>query len=151
MGDQTLVERAAELREELNYHIYRYHVLDSPVITDGEYDRLYAELVAIEQEHPELATPDSPTQRAGAPPRDDLPKVRHPVPVLSLPNAFDGDALRAWRERIGKRPEMTGQQPSYTVEPKFDGLTVVLTYVDGAFVQGATRGDSEVGEDVWAA
>jgi len=141
--------RAAELREELNYHIYHYHVLDSPVITDGEYDRLYAELVALEEEHPGLVTPDSPTQRAGAPPRDDLPKVRHVQPVLSLSNAFDGDDVRAWRERVGRRPEWPdGVEPGYTVEPKFDGLTVVLTYVDGLFAGGATRGDGEVGEDV---
>lgn len=146
--DEKAAARAAQLSEELSTHIYRYHVLDSPVITDGEYDRLYAELVELERDNPELVTPDSPTQRAGAAPRDDLPKVRHPRPVLSLSNAFGADDLRAWRERIGRRPEMEGQEPAYTVEPKFDGLTVVLTYEDGLFVQGATRGDGDIGEDV---
>lgn len=143
----TPAERAADLREKLNYHSYRYYVLDSPVITDAEYDQLYQELKQIEAEHPELVTPDSPTQRAGAEPRSDLPKVEHPRPVLSLSNVFGPDELRAWRERIGKLlPDDAGLD--YMVEPKFDGLTVVLTYEDGVFVQGATRGNGEIGEEV---
>ena len=148
MANKKQEARAAALRDELNQHIYRYHVLDSPVITDGEYDHLYAELVALESEYPQLTTPDSPTQRAGAPPRDDLPRVQHSRPVLSLSNALDTDGVRAWRERIGRLTPMEDMQPSYVVEPKFDGLTVVLTYQDGLLVQGATRGDGEVGEDV---
>jgi DNA ligase (NAD+) len=147
MSENNPARRAAELREQLNYHLYRYHVLDAPVITDGEYDALYAELVAIETEHPELLTPDSPTQRVGSEPRSDLPKVRHAAPVLSLQNAFDGEGVRAWRERIGRLlPSDTTLD--YVVEPKFDGLSVVLTYEDGVLVQGATRGNGEIGEDV---
>lgn len=144
---KSLPERAAELRELLHYHSYRYHVLDSPIITDDEYDALYHELSQIEAEHPELITPDSPTQRVGAEPRSDLPKVRHPVPVLSLSNAFSDDDLMAWRERIGRLlPE--DAHLDYTVEPKMDGLSVVLTYRNGVFTLGATRGNGEIGEDV---
>ncbi|MEJ2149611.1 MAG: NAD-dependent DNA ligase LigA [Chloroflexota bacterium] len=147
MSKNNPARRAAELREQLNYHSYRYHVLDAPVITDGEYDALYAELQRIEADHPELLTPDSPTQRVGSEPRSDLPKVGHAAPVLSLQNAFDGDGVRAWRERIGRLlPPDTVLD--YVVEPKFDGLSVVLTYEDGLFVQGATRGNGEIGEDI---
>ncbi len=142
-------DRIQQLRRELNYHLYRYHVLDAPVISDADYDALYRELLDLETEHPELVTPDSPTQRAGATPSDMFAKVRHPAPILSLMNAFDADGLRAWRARIGRLlPPDT--HLTYVVEPKLDGLTVVLTYRDGRFVQGATRGDGEVGEDVTA-
>lgn len=142
-------EHLEQLRQAVDYHLYRYHVLDAPVISDAEYDALYRELVALEGEHPEWVTPDSPTQRAGATPSDAFAKVRHPAPILSLMNAFDADGLRAWRARIGRLlPPDTHLQ--YVVEPKLDGLTVVLTYRDGRFVQGATRGDGEVGEDVTA-
>ncbi|MFN2224267.1 MAG: NAD-dependent DNA ligase LigA [Candidatus Promineifilaceae bacterium] len=145
--ENGLAERAAELRRQINYHLYRYHVLDSPVISDAEYDALYAELAALEAEHPELVTADSPTQRAGAEPLEAFEKVRHPEPMLSLANAFDVEGLYAWRERIGRLlPEGTRLQ--YVAEPKIDGLTVVLTYRDGRFVQGATRGNGEVGEDI---
>jgi len=141
------IKRAADLREQVNYHLYRYHVLSSPVITDAEYDALFHELQQIEAEHPELASPDSPTQRVGSPARDDLPKVRHIAPALSLSNAFSEADLRAWRDRIGKLLPSTAVI-DYTVEPKFDGLSVILTYEDGLFVRGATRGDGEIGEDV---
>lgn len=140
-------ERAAELRAELNYHIYRYHVLNAPVITDAEYDRLYAELKAIEAEHPELITPDSPTQRVGSDLTEGFATVTHRAPILSLSNAFDADAVREWRKRIG-RLLLDGATLSYTVEPKFDGLTVVLTYTDGLLTLGATRGDGDQGDDV---
>jgi DNA ligase (NAD+) len=144
---KTPGERAAELRELLHYHSYRYHVLNSPIITDSEYDALYRELEELEQAHPALITLDSPTQRVGAPPRSELPKARHAVPVLSLANAFNDEEVRAWRTRIGKLlPE--GTRLDYTVEPKFDGLSVVLTYENGLFTLGATRGDGELGEDV---
>jgi DNA ligase (NAD+) len=140
-------ERLADLRKQINYHLYRYHVLDSPVISDAEYDALYRELVALEAEFPELVVPDSPTQRAGAEPLDAFEKVRHPEPMLSLANAFDVEGLYAWRERIGRLlPQGTRLQ--YVAEPKIDGLTVVLTYREGRFVQGATRGNGEVGEDI---
>lgn len=140
-------KRAAELREQLNYHIYRYYVLDAPVITDGEYDQLFHELKRIEEENPELRTPDSPTLRVSGEPRSDLPKVQHTAPVLSLSNAFSADDVYAWRDRISKLlPE--DAQLNYTLEPKLDGLSIVLTYENGIFVQGATRGNGEVGEDV---
>jgi DNA ligase (NAD+) len=143
-----LAERAAALRELINYHNYRYHVLASPVITDAEFDALVEELGHIEAEHPELVTPDSPTQRVGGAPRSDMPKVVHPAPVLSLNNAFGADDLYAWRERIGRLEPARDISLDYVVEPKFDGLTVVLTYENGVFTQGATRGDGEIGEDV---
>lgn len=147
MAAATHVERTRELRDLLNFYSYRYYVLDSPVITDAEYDALFRELMSIEQEHPDLRTPDSPTIRVGGAVRDDLPKVRHPAPVLSLSNAFSPDDLRAWRERIGKLLPTTARL-DYMVEPKYDGLSIVLTYQNGVFVQGATRGDGVIGEDV---
>ncbi len=146
------VERIEELRKEIRYHNYRYHVLDSPVVGDAEYDRLMWELRELEATHPELVTPDSPTQRVGAEPLDKFEKVRHPKPMLSLSDAFEEEELRAWLERISKLlPE--GVAPGdlqYVVEPKFDGLTVVLTYKDGRYVQGATRGNGIEGENVTA-
>jgi DNA ligase (NAD+) len=142
-------KRAAELREQINYHIYRYNVLGSPVITDAEYDKLYHELKRLESEHPELITPDSPTQRVGSDLSEDLPKVRHPRPILSLNNAFSEDDLRAWEERNLKLLP-SGTHLTYTLEPKLDGLTVVITYEKGVLVQAATRGDGEMGDDVTA-
>ncbi len=142
-------EKLETLREEIRQHNYRYHVLDAPIISDGEYDRLLHELKAIEAEHPEWITPDSPSQRAGAPPADKFDKVRHLGPILSLANAFGADDARAWFERIRKLDERVAEA-QFTVEPKIDGLSVVLHYRDGVFVQGATRGDGEVGEDITA-
>lgn len=140
-------ERAEQLRRELQEHSYRYHVLSDPIITDGEYDQLYNELKALEEAYPELITPDSPTQRAGFEPISDLPKVPHIKPILSLSNAFNRADLIAWYERIRKllAPEA---QIDFVVEPKFDGLTVVLTYENGVLKQAATRGNGEVGDDV---
>jgi DNA ligase (NAD+) len=148
----SVVERIEELRQEIRYHNYRYHVLDSPVVSDAEYDRLMRELQELEAAHPELITPDSPTQRVGAEPLDRFEKVRHPKPMLSLSDAFDEEELRAWLERISKLlPEgVTSKDLQYVVEPKIDGLTVVLTYEDGRYVQGATRGNGVEGEDVTA-
>ena len=147
MSDSDLKARAEVLRRALHEHNYRYHVLNAPIVTDGEYDRLFAELKRLEAEHPELIVPDSPTQRVGSDLVADLPKVRHPAPILSLGNVFSEGELRAWRERIGRLlPENVSL--SYVVEPKFDGLTVVLTYLDGLLVQGATRGNGEIGDDV---
>jgi DNA ligase (NAD+) len=144
---RSVAERIAALRREVSYHSYRYHVLDDPVISDAEYDSLFHALRALEEAHPELITPDSPTQRVGAEPVERFGKIRHPAPILSLSNCFDMDDLRAWRDRIGRLlPE--GSEPDLAVEPKFDGLTVVLRYEDGLFVQGATRGNGEVGEDI---
>lgn len=142
-----LRQRYEELKAQIHYHNYRYHVLDAPVISDAEFDRLMAELRQIEAEHPEWVTPDSPTQRAGAPPLDKFEKVRHPAPILSLANAFNADEVRAWFERIRKLDERV-ERASFVVEPKIDGLSVVLHYQDGIFIQGATRGDGEIGEDI---
>lgn len=139
--------RVEALRQQINYHSHRYHVLDSPVVTDAEYDALFNELKRIEAEHPELLTPNSPTQRVGAEPRSDLPKVRHAAPVLSLGNAFSPEDLEAWRQRTRRLlPDDT--ELDYVVEPKLDGLSVVLTYEDGLLTLGATRGNGIIGEDV---
>ncbi len=148
----SIVERIEELRKDIRYHNYRYYVLDSPVVSDAEYDRLMRELRELEAAHPLLVPPDSPTQRVGAEPLDRFEKVRHPKPMLSLNDAFDEEELRAWLERISKLlPEGVGQKDlQYVVEPKIDGLTVVLTYEDGRYVQGATRGNGVEGEDVTA-
>src|SRR5574341_466050 len=147
MSQTSLAERAAELRKQINYHNYRYHVLDAPVIADAEFDALLRELREVEAAHPELVMPASPTQRVGGLPRDDLPKVRHAAPVLSLQNVFSDGDLRAWRDRIG-RLLPTDTKLDYVVEPKLDGLSIVLTYENGLFVQGATRGNGDIGEEV---
>lgn len=141
--------RYEELKAQINFHNYRYHVLDAPVVSDAEYDKLLKELRGIEADHPDWIRPDSPTQRAGASPADRFVKVRHPGPVLSLANAFGSDDARAWYERVRKLDERVGRA-AFVVEPKIDGLSVVLHYRDGVFVQGATRGDGEVGEDITA-
>ena len=148
MSESTLL-RAEELREQLRMHNYRYHVLDDPIVSDAEYDALMRELRAIEEAYPQLVTPDSPTRRVGNAPSEKFAKVRHPVAMLSLGNAFEESDIRAWRERIVR---LMGEDAklSFTVEPKIDGLAIALTYVNGAFVRGATRGDGEVGEDVTA-
>ncbi len=135
------------LRQEINFHNYRYHVLDSPIISDYEFDRLLIRLREMEAAHPELITPDSPTQRAGGTPGERFSKVQHPAAILSLANAFDLEGVQAWYERL-VRMDNRVEQTGYTVEPKIDGLTVVLHYRNGLFVQGATRGNGEVGEDI---
>jgi DNA ligase (NAD+) len=139
--------RYEELKSQLNFHNYRYHVLDAPVISDLEYDRLLNEIKKLEADHPEWITSDSPTQRAGAKVADRFNKIRHPAPILSLANAFGRDDTRAWFERVSRLDDRV-EKAKFVVEPKIDGLSVVLHYRDGAFVQGATRGDGEVGEDI---
>ncbi len=139
--------RYEELKQQINFHNHRYHVMDAPVISDLEFDKLLNELKRIETEHPDWVTSDSPTQRAGAKPADRFEKVRHPAPILSLANAFGADDARAWLERITKIDDRV-EKAKFVVEPKIDGLSVVLHYRDGVFVQGATRGDGEVGEDI---
>lgn len=142
-------EEIEELRRQIHFHNYRYYVLDAPVISDSEYDRLMRRLHELEQRYPELVTPDSPTQRIAVEPREGFVKVRHPAPILSLGNATTADEVRAWRDRaLRLLPE--GTELRYVAEPKVDGLTVVLHYQDGLFVLGATRGDGEVGEDITA-
>jgi DNA ligase (NAD+) len=145
MATKDPAARAAELRREINFHNYRYHVLSSPLISDSQFDKLLVELRQIEEAHPELVTPDSPTQRAGAEPLDRFEKSRHPGPVLSLANAFDADGVRAWYERV-RRLDDRVERAEFVVEPKIDGLTVVLHYLDGSLTLGASRGDGEIGE-----
>ncbi|MGA2925722.1 MAG: NAD-dependent DNA ligase LigA [Solirubrobacteraceae bacterium] len=143
--------RAAELRRLLDYHGYRYYVLDDPEIGDDAYDALLNELRAIEAEHPELVTPESPTQRIGGEPVGDLDKVRHPQAMLSLANAHSSDELRAWIQRMRNHLAREGiEDPrfAFVAEPKIDGLAISLLYRKGLFERGATRGNGEVGEDV---
>ncbi len=139
--------RIDELCRQVAYHNYCYHVLAAPVVSDAEYDALFRELQALEAEHPDLARPDSPTQRVGGAVSEKFAKVRHPAPILSLGNAFNADGVRAWYERL-RRVDDRVEAAEFVVEPKIDGLTVVLHYHDGLFVCGATRGDGEVGEDI---
>jgi DNA ligase (NAD+) len=139
-----------ELRQQLRYHSYRYYVLDEPVISDDAYDAMYRELQALETAHPELITPDSPTQRVGGEVREEFTAVEHPRPMLSLGNAFTPDELRAWRDRFQRLLPEDYPEPAYVVEPKIDGLTVVLHYGQGRFMLGATRGDGLRGEDITA-
>ncbi|ACX52220.1 DNA ligase, NAD-dependent [Ammonifex degensii KC4] len=146
LSKEEAKRRIEELRREIAYHDYRYYVLDSPVISDAEYDRLVLELMALEEAFPEFITPNSPTQRVGGAPREGFPTVRHLVPMLSLANAFEPEDLRDFDRRV--REALPGEKVEYVVEPKIDGLAVSLLYRDGEFVQGATRGDGEVGEDV---
>jgi DNA ligase (NAD+) len=143
--------RAAELRRELAYHGHRYYVLDDPVIGDDRYDALLDELRAIEAAHPELLTPDSPTQRVGGEPVSHLEKVRHLQPMLSLANARGEQELQGWIERMRAhlaREGIADPRFEYVVEPKVDGLAISLLYEDGMLVRGATRGNGEIGEDV---
>ncbi len=144
----SIAERARELRAQIERHNHSYYVLDAPTIPDAEYDRLFGELAALEAQHPELATPDSPTQRVGAAPLAEFGKVKHRLPMLSLNNAFDEAEVAAFDRRV--RETLNAETVEYAAEPKFDGLAVSLVYEGGGFVLGATRGDGETGEDVTA-
>jgi len=147
MGDINKVkQRIEKLREVINHHNYRYYVLDSPEISDAEYDELMMELQQLEAEHLELVIPDSPTQRIGAPPIEAFGVVEHPQPLLSLTNAFSYEELAAWHKRVSKL--LGGRQFDLVCEPKIDGLAVALTYIGGLLVTGATRGDGYRGEDI---
>ena len=140
------LQRAAELREQINHHNYRYYVLDDTEISDGEYDRLMVELRRLEEDHPSLVTPESPTQRVGASPADGFDQVQHRLPMLSLGNAFNEDDLQAWYRRV--KGLLDDANFDLVCELKIDGLAVSLTYQDGVLVQGATRGDGTAGEGV---
>ena len=140
--------RAAKLRQQLEDASYRYHVLDEPNIPDAEYDRLLRELDELEAAHPELVTPDSPTQRVGSAPSSKFAEVRHAIPMLSLGNAFSEGEVRDFVRRIEEKLERPVLE--FSAEPKLDGLAISLRYEDGKFVQGATRGDGASGEDVTA-
>ncbi len=147
MTDANLSLEYERLKKEINFHNYRYHVLDAPLISDLEFDKLMVRIREIEGSHPEWIGPDSPTRRAGARPLDRFVKVKHPAPILSLANAFNSDDLRAWYDRIVKLDERVAKA-GFVMEPKIDGLTVVLHYENGILVKGATRGDGEIGEDI---
>ena len=148
---QDVADQLKVLRSALEHFAYRYYVLDDPAVSDAEYDSLWRELVTLETAHPELITPDSPTQRVPGAPAERFTKVRHPAPILSLGNAFSPEELVAWRDRFLKLlPEDAQDGIQYVVEPKIDGLSVILHYEGGQFVLGATRGDGEVGEDITA-
>ena len=144
----STADRAAELRTLLSRWLHEYHVLDDPSVDDATYDRAYDELLTLERDHPELVTPDSPTQRVGAPPSDRFRKVRHLTPMGSLEKVTDDESLRKWDEDVAKRLDDPGATVAYVIEPKIDGLAINLTYEDGVLVRGATRGDGEEGEDV---
>lgn len=140
--------RIAELRQKLEYHNYLYYVKDSPEISDAEYDRMFRELLELEKAHPELASPDSPTQRVGGEPLERFTKVEHHAPMLSLANAFSEDELRAFNRRVSGL--LDREDVAYVTELKIDGVAMALTYQNGRFVRGATRGNGVVGEDVTA-
>ena len=146
MASSQVIERAKELRDELNRHNILYFALDRPEISDAQYDSLMRELHRLEEQHPELVTPDSPTQRVGAEPAEGFAQVQHPVALLSLSNAFDDEELMAWHRRAANLLEQS--QFDMVCELKYDGLAVALTYEDGVLVRGATRGNGLVGEDV---
>ena len=140
--------RAEELRRQIEAHNHRYYVLDDPSVSDAEYDKLFRELADLEAAHPELATPDSPTQRVGGAPLEEFPQVVHRTPMLSLNNAFAEEDVAGFDRRA--REALRRDEIEYTAEPKFDGLAISLRYEGGRFVQGATRGDGHAGEDVTA-
>ena len=142
----TVRNRATELHAELHEHNYRYYVLDDPAISDAQYDALLRELQDLEQRYPELLTPDSPTQRVGAPPVTAFGEVRHEQRMLSLDNAFSDEELADFDRRVRER--LDTESVDYAAEPKLDGLAVSLLYTDGSLVRAATRGDGTTGEDV---
>ncbi len=145
--EPSVVARAQQLRREIEQHNYNYYVLDQPTIADAEWDRLFHELLALENAHPELQSADSPTQRVGSKPVDAFAEVTHRVPMLSLGNAFTDEDLENFDRRCREGLDAHGEL-EYACEPKFDGLAISLTYEAGKFVQGATRGDGTMGEDV---
>ena len=154
-GGENAAQAAARLRAEIEQHNVRYYVYDDPSISDAEYDRLMRELQALEAEHPELVTPESPTQRVGAAPVSAFGSVRHVVPMLSLGNAFDEEDVTAFDRRVTDTLRGAGllgpaQQADYFCELKLDGLAISLRYEDGRLVQAATRGDCSEGVDVSA-
>ncbi|MGO9395488.1 MAG: DNA ligase LigA-related protein, partial [Desulfobaccales bacterium] len=144
---QEAVDRVRELREQINYHNYRYYVLDDPVISDAEFDRLLRELSALEERYPRLLTPDSPSQRVGAAPLNKFETVRHRLPMISLENAFSEGEVREFEERLHRF--LRSEEPiQYVMEPKVDGCAIELVYEEGRFHVGSTRGDGVRGENV---
>ena len=147
MVPESVRKEVEQLREALHYHNYRYYVLDSPEIPDAEYDRMMRRLMELEERYPELATPDSPTRRVGAPPLEAFETVRHDLPMLSLANGFDDGEIREFDRRV-RRMLKTDEAIDYVGEPKMDGLAVEVRYENGILTRGATRGDGTTGEDV---
>ncbi|MGP5323609.1 NAD-dependent DNA ligase LigA [Vreelandella titanicae] len=147
-SDSQSLEEITQLRAALDEANYRYYVLDEPTLTDADYDRKFQRLQQLEAEHPELVTPDSPTQRVGAAPADGFPSVAHAIPMLSLDNAFSRDDILAFAERVAERLECTADDLEFTCEPKLDGAAVSLVYEQGMLVSGATRGDGRTGEGI---
>jgi DNA ligase (NAD+) len=146
--DQKIIQQVNDLRDKINHHNYRYYVLDDPEIPDSEFDKIFRELQSLEKQYPDLVTPDSPTQRVGAPPVKAFGEVRHKVPMLSLANAFEEDELISFGKRISEIVGKKIDEMEFIAEPKLDGLAISLRYENGKLVQGATRGDGERGEDV---
>ncbi|MGI5918025.1 MAG: DNA ligase LigA-related protein, partial [Anaerolineae bacterium] len=146
---QDVAARIEKLREVIRYHGYRYYTLDQPEISDAEYDALMHELRDLEEQHPELVTPDSPTHRVGGEPLPEFARVIHPHPMTSLTDAFSREEVQAWRDRALR---LLGEDTPlrFVAEPKIDGLAVALRYENGVLVRGATRGDGRMGEDVTA-
>ena len=142
-------QEAAELREAIRYHLHRYHVLDAPEIADAEFDALFDRLVELEHEHPQLSTPDSPTQRVGAAPSERFAAVTHELPMLSLDKCASEQEFIDWEARCRSRVGYEGEL-EFTCEPKIDGVAVSLIYESGVLVRGATRGDGSSGEDITA-
>src|SRR5574340_1238155 len=140
--------QAEELRRQINFHNYRYYVLDSPVVSDAEFDRLFRQLRELEAAHPEIVSADSPTQRVGATPRPEFGEVHHAIPMTSIDNAFEESDVRDWDRRVRLALGGGGDETAYTAEPKFDGASVSLRYENGVLVQAGTRGDGTTGEDV---
>ena len=150
MADDAAVAKELEdLRTQVRYHLHRYHVLDDPEIPDVEYDQLFDRLVSLERKHPDLRSPDSPTQSVGAPPATRFDEVRHAVPMLSLDKCSDEEELARWAERCRGRLD-DDDQPTYACEPKIDGVAVSLLYENRLLMRGATRGDGDAGEDITA-
>lgn len=150
MKEKEAAARVAALKKEIHYHNYRYHVLDDPVISDAEYDRMFRELQGLETRHPELVSPDSPTQRIGASPLKEFKTVEHSMTMLSLANCFTDDEVREFDRRVKKQLKMTSAEIEYCAEAKLDGVAVELVYERGSLAVGSTRGDGDRGEDVTA-
>lgn len=148
MATKAVMEEAEKLREKIRHYSYLYYVLDQPAIQDYEFDQLYRRLVQMEQQHPEIITPDSPTQRVGGKASGDFPKVTFRKPMLSLSNVFNPEEIKAFDQRV--KNGLPGESVSYITELKIDGLSMNLIYKDGVLIQGLTRGDGHVGEDVTA-
>jgi len=148
MNQEEVQKKIEELRKAINYHNYRYYVLDSPEISDAEYDRLFDRLVELERRYPQLVTPNSPTQRVGALPLEKFGTLRHSLHMLSLSKALTEEEFLDFHRRVKDFGGVSDEEIEYVVEPKFDGLAVELIYSQGSFVQGSTRGDGFVGEDV---